>query len=89
MPKKIPLRMCVACRQMQEKKNLVRVVKNNENQIFIDKTFKANGRGAYVCANSDCFGKCIKTKALNRAFKCEISNEVLENLKNSIVKTTI
>lgn len=89
MPKKIPLRMCVACRQMQEKKNLVRVVKNNENQIFIDQTFKANGRGAYVCANSDCFEKCIKTKALNRAFKCEISNEVLENLKNSIVKTTI
>jgi predicted RNA-binding protein YlxR (DUF448 family) len=89
MPKKVPLRMCIACRQMQEKKNLVRIVKNKDNEVFIDSTFKANGRGAYICSNPECFDKCIKTKALNRAFKCEISNEVLENLKNSIVKTTV
>ena len=84
MPKKIPLRMCIACRTMQEKNNLVRIVKNNQNEIFVDKTFKANGRGAYICNNELCFDKCIKSKALNRAFKCEIPAEVLENLKLSI-----
>lgn len=83
MPKKIPLRMCIACRTMQEKQNLLRIVKNNENQIFVDKTNKANGRGAYICNNKDCYEKCIKTKALNRAFKCEIDNGVLENLKEN------
>ncbi len=86
MQKKIPLRMCIACRTMQPKKNLVRIVKNNENQIFLDASFKANGRGAYICNNQTCFDKCIKTKALNRAFKCEISQDLLENLKQNIVK---
>ena len=85
MEKKVPLRMCIACRAMQPKKNLVRIVKNSENQIFVDKTFKANGRGAYLCNNATCLEKCIKTKALNRAFKCEISNEVFEIIKNDIV----
>lgn len=81
MPKTIPLRMCIACRTMQPKNNLVRIVKNNENEIFIDKTLKANGRGAYICNSKLCFEKCIKTKALNRAFKCEIPASVLEDLK--------
>lgn len=84
MSKKIPLRMCIACRTMQPKNNLVRIVKNNQNEIFIDSSFKANGRGAYICNNQTCFDKCIKAKALNRAFKCEIPQEVLENLKQNI-----
>ena len=81
MEKKIPLRMCIACRTMQPKKNLVRIVKNSDGQIFIDKTFKANGRGAYLCNSNACLEKCIKTKALNRSFKCEIPNEVMESIK--------
>lgn len=84
MEKKVPLRMCIACRTMQPKKNLVRIVKNSDGQIFVDKTFKANGRGAYLCNSTTCLEKCIKSKALNRAFKCEISNEILENIKNEI-----
>ena len=83
MPKKIPLRMCIACRTMQEKNSLLRVVKNNQGEIFVDFTNKANGRGAYVCNNKDCFDKCVKTKALNRAFKCEIEDKVLEELKEN------
>lgn len=83
MPKKIPLRMCIACRTMQEKNSLLRVVKNNQGEIFVDFTNKANGRGAYVCNNKECFDKCIKTKALNRAFKCEIEDKVLEELKEN------
>ena len=84
MQKKVPLRMCVSCKEMKDKKNLIRIVKNKENQIFVDPTFKANGRGAYLCNSIECLEKSIKTKALNRAFKCEIKDEVLENLKNSI-----
>lgn len=86
MEKKIPLRMCVACREMQPKRNLIRIVKNSEGVIFLDKTFKANGRGAYLCANETCLEKCIKTKALNRAFKCEIDLSVFENIKNDMNK---
>lgn len=84
MEKKIPLRMCVACREMQPKRNLIRIVKNNEGEIFVDKTFKANGRGAYLCANLSCLEKAIKTKALNRAFKCEIDASVFEKIKEDI-----
>ena len=84
MEKKVPLRMCIACRTMQPKKNLVRIVKNKDGQIFVDKTFKANGRGAYLCNNANCLEKSIKTKALNRAFKCEISNDVLEEIKSNL-----
>ena len=82
MQKKIPMRMCVACKQMQPKKELVRIVKNNEGKIFIDLSNKANGRGAYICKTKECFDKCIRTKALNRAFKCEIDNQTIEELSN-------
>ena len=84
MEKRVPLRMCIACRTMQPKKNLVRIVKNSDNQIFVDKTFKANGRGAYLCNNVECLEKSIKTKALNRAFKCEVPQEVLESIKSNL-----
>jgi len=84
MIKKIPLRMCIACRTMQDKKNLVRIVKNNEDEIFIDYSNKANGRGAYICNNKECFEKCKKTKALNRAFKCEVDDKILKSLEDKI-----
>ena len=41
-----PLRMCIVCRNMKTKPELIRVVKNKDGEVFIDKTFKANGRGA-------------------------------------------
>ena len=78
--------MCIACRTMQPKKNLIRVVKNNEGQIFVDKTFKANGRGAYLCNSVACIEKAAKLKALNRAYKCEVSDEIIETIKNQIAK---
>ena len=80
MQKKIPMRMCVACKQMQPKKELVRIVKNKEDEIFIDLSNKANGRGAYICKTKACFEKCVKTKALNRAFKSEVDSQTIEEL---------
>ena len=64
----------------------VKIVKNKENEIFVDSTFKANGRGAYLCNNLECFDKCIKSKALSRTFKGEIKPEVIETIKQYIKK---
>lgn len=80
MQKKQPQRKCIACQERDNKKGLLRIVKNKEGQIFLDKTLKANGRGAYICETSECLTKAIKSKALNRAFKMEVSQEVYENL---------
>ena len=78
--KKIPLRMCIVCRQMKDKKELIRIVKNTEGKVFLDKTFKADGRGAYVCASEECIAKCVKTRALNRAYKQPVAQEHYDNL---------
>ena len=83
MSKIVPLRMCIACRQMKPKSELYRIVKQDE-KIFIDTTFKANGRGAYICKEQECIDKAIKSKALNRTFKKDVGQEVLSQLKQTI-----
>ena len=55
--KKIPLRMCVACRELKEKRDMLRIVKNAQGEIFIDFSSKAPGRGAYICNNPECVKK--------------------------------
>ncbi len=76
--------MCIVCRGRSDKKELVRVVRNKNGEVFLDKTGKANGRGAYICKSKDCFDKLKKTRALNRAFKCEIPLEIYEKLGEEI-----
>ena len=78
------LRMGIVCRERREKKEIVRVVKKKDGEIFLDKTGKANGRGAYVCKSKECFDKLKKSRALNRAFKCEIPLEIYEKLGEEI-----
>lgn len=82
--KKVPQRKCIACQDRDSKKELIRIVKNKEGQIFLDKTGKANGRGAYICNCSECLKKAIKSKALSRAFKVEVPDEVYESLMKEI-----
>lgn len=90
MAGKIPMRMCVACRQMRPKKELVRVVRapqaegDESVRVCIDKTGKANGRGAYICANQACLERAQKIKALERALECKISPELFESLKEQM-----
>ena len=79
-----PQRTCIACRQMQDKDKLVRIVKNSEGNIFVDLTGKANGRGAYVCKSSDCLAKLRKQKGLSRAFKCLIDEDIYNRLEEEI-----
>lgn len=82
--KKIPMRTCVGCKEVKPKKELIRVVKQADGKIMIDFTGKANGRGAYLCPDSNCLAQAIKTKKLSREFECEIPKEVYEDLQNQI-----
>lgn len=84
--KKIPMRMCLGCREMKPKRELVRIVRNNQGQISLDKTGKAPGRGAYICPNQLCLSACIKTKALSRAFDAPVDEEVLDTIKEELDK---
>ena len=83
MPKKIPMRMCVACRQMRPKKELVRIVRTPEGPVVRDRTGRANGRGAYLCGSLDCLNKAVKTRALERALEAKIEPELIEELKEA------
>lgn len=82
--KKIPLRKCIACGEAKAKKELIRIVKNNINEVHLDLTGKINGRGAYICSNSQCYELAKKSKKLSRALKIEISDDIYEEIKNSI-----
>ncbi len=84
--KKIPLRMCVVCRQLKPKTECIRVVKTADDSYVVDSTGKLNGRGAYVCKDSVCLEKCQKSKALNRAFKYNVDDEVYKEIKENSVE---
>ena len=76
------MRMCVVCRKMTPKENLIRIVKTPENEIVFGNDKHVEGRGAYVCTNSECIEKCIRKKTLNYVFKTEISDEIYSKLKD-------
>lgn len=84
MQKKVPMRMCVACRNMKPKKELLRIVKNEDAQAQMDKTGRMPGRGAYVCASKACVSKAAKQKQLERALECSVSKELLEEIEARI-----
>lgn len=73
--KKVPMRMCVGCREMKPKKELLRVVRSPEGVVSIDVTGRKPGRGAYVCRSAECLKRAIKQKQLERAFECPLGEE--------------
>lgn len=77
-----PQRTCIVCRKKGEKENFLKIVKNKDGSIAIEKDKKLDGRGAYICKNSECAKKCQKTKALNRVFKTEIPQNIYEDIAN-------
>lgn len=83
--KKIPQRTCMGCNTKKDKKDLIRVVKNNQGEIYIDKTGKMQGRGAYICDSIDCLEKAIKTKRIEKIFETKIDEEIYNNLRGVIV----
>jgi len=82
--KKVPMRMCVACREMKPKKELVRVVRTPEGEIVADLTGRKNGRGAYLCRSEACFNKAVKTRALERALEQPLSEEAAAYIRQVI-----
>ena len=80
MNKKVPMRQCVGCREMKNKKEMFRIIRTAENEILLDVVGKKNGRGAYICPNEECLAQAIKSKGLERSLKTAIPQEVIEDL---------
>ena len=84
MPKKIPMRQCLGCREMKPKPELLRVVRSPEGEVSLDTRGKKPGRGAYVCPNADCLRRAVKSRALSRALETQIPDEVMERLAGAM-----
>lgn len=84
--KKIVQRTCMGCNLKTDKKNLIRIVFNKNGEMFIDRTSKAEGRGAYICDNIKCLEKTIKTKRLERVFETKINDELYEDIRGVIIE---
>ena len=79
-PKKIPMRMCVGCREMKEKRELIRIVRTPEGTVVMDSSGKRSGRGAYVCRDAECLRRAIRQKQLERQLEITLTEEIIEAL---------
>ncbi len=84
--KKTPMRMCLGCNEMKPKKELIRAVKSPEGEISMDLTGKKSGRGAYICRSSECFRLARKARRFEKAFSCQISEEVYDAMEKELVE---
>jgi len=82
--KKVPLRQCIGCGEMKNKKEMIRVIKTADEEILLDATGRKNGRGAYLCPSMECMKKAVKNKGLERSFKMAIPKEVYEALEKEM-----
>jgi len=83
--KKLPQRKCIGCSTSKNKNELIRVVKNKEGEINIDKTGRLAGRGAYLCNNIECLEKAIKNHRLEKTFEMQIENDIYDKLRGVVV----
>lgn len=83
-PKRKPQRKCLGCGEMKDKSLLVRVVRGVEGEIFVDKTGKANGRGAYLCVSANCLERCRKARRLDRALGTAMPDKIYQTLEGMI-----
>ena len=82
--KSVPMRMCIACREMKPKKEMTRVVKNADGEIYADPTGKAAGRGAYICNADGCLKKLNDKKLLHKAFSANVAPEVYRVVEEDV-----
>ena len=82
--KKTPMRMCLGCNEMKPKKELIRAVKSPEGEISMDLTGKKSGRGAYICRSIECFRMARKARRFEKAFSCQISEEVYDAMEKEL-----
>lgn len=81
----LPQRTCMGCNEKKNKLELIRIVKNKDNDIIVDKTGKAEGRGAYICKNEKCLNNVIKSKRLEKVLECKINEEIYNKLRGVII----
>ena len=84
--KKKPMRKCLGCNEMKPKKELIRAVKSPEGEISIDLTGKKSGRGAYICRSAECFRLARKARRFEKAFSCQISEEVYDAMEKELTE---
>lgn len=84
--KKIVQRMCIGCNEKKDKRELIRIVLNKSGEIYLDRTGKMEGRGAYICDNIDCLEKAIKTKRLEKSFDKKIDEQIYDKLRGVIIE---
>lgn len=84
MPKKIPMRQCLGCREMKPKKELIRIVRSAEGVLNLDPKGKMPGRGAYLCCDIQCLERAMKSKAVERALEVPVSEEILQDLRSQM-----
>ena len=86
MPKKIPMRQCVGCREMKPKGELIRAVRSPEGEVSLDFKGKKSGRGAYLCRDMECLKRARKSRALERAFGQGLPEEVWDQLEGEMAR---
>lgn len=86
IPRKIPMRQCIACREEKPKREMLRVVKNAAGEISLDFSGKLPGRGAYLCDNAECIRRLRKYRLLNKAFSADVSEEIYLRIEEEYAK---
>ena len=86
--KKVPQRMCIACRQMKDKFDLIRIVVK-DGIATVDATNKANGRGYYLCKDVNCIEKMAKHKSFQKQYGFELSQQLIEEIKNNLNQVSL
>ena len=85
--KKTPMRKCTGCGEMNDKKEMIRVIRNDEGKLELDMTGRKNGRGAYICNDIECLRKARKNKGLERSFKMPVPPEVYEQIEKEFIES--
>lgn len=85
MEKRVPLRKCLGCMSSFPKKDLVRVLKTPEGEVILDLSGKKSGRGAYICKNSACLKKALKSKRIQNNLEIEIPDEIISQLEKELL----
>lgn len=85
--KKIPMRKCLGCGEMFDKRSLIRVVRDPQGNISLDLTGKKSGKGAYICRNVVCYKAAVKSKRFERAFACAIPMQVYDKMQEELEKS--
>lgn len=85
--KKIPMRMCIGCKEMKPKKELTRIVRTAEGAILIDATGKKSGRGAYVCKNNQCIKASVNENRLSKALDFNVTKEMIQRIQEELLNS--